>query len=199
MAEATEKLIREDCGNPAYREIGQWIIYDDGQDRWLASAETFEDGIEQFVGSILDGEFDGTELSDRTGALEEAYQAFCDQYCECIYSRIGSPSDIEALADSIGTSEEKEIVDELGCEDAYKEFLLDGMDFETNGYVTDGNQRIIGRIDDDGDFDAVEDFEMLSESEIREELVRQIGEIGDGFDWTPEMLKFAQVETVPVM
>ena len=116
-AERTKKeLSGEKQGGLSLDVVGEYVVVQDGVDRWLVLAEDYEKGVSDLVGDIRDGEFDYA-MNDE-GELEyDTYTQLC-QDVGCIYSCVGSPSNIDDIRDLDVTGEVlAEIFESLGLEE----------------------------------------------------------------------------------
>jgi hypothetical protein len=83
----------------AVREVGDYTIVDDEQDRWIQDTDNFTESAEEFIGEIVKGDrYDGMSVEEI--ADTEWYTDFC-MACGTLYSRIGSPSDIDKLVETL--------------------------------------------------------------------------------------------------
>jgi len=90
---------------------GSHTIVDDGQDRWAQSSDDYDTACESYLGIVLAGRFDDVDYTET-----DWYSDFCGE-CGCLYSRIGSPSDIDELAKSIDdASEFLDVCEKLGID-----------------------------------------------------------------------------------
>jgi hypothetical protein len=117
-ADRTKKeLSGEKQGGLFLEVVGEYVVVQDGVDRWLVLAEDYEEGVADLVGDILGGEFD--YAINEEGELEyDTYTQLC-QDVRCIYSCIGSPSNIDDVRDLEVTGEVlSEIFQSLGLEES---------------------------------------------------------------------------------
>lgn len=90
-------------------DIGDYVIVDDGQDRWTAARENFDEALESVIESVLDGSIN----PDPDEGYQPAYDKLCTA-CGCLYSNIGSPHDIDSLIDEM----ESDVIDMLAIFEA---------------------------------------------------------------------------------
>ena len=110
LAEATEADLRKLVSET----IGAYTIIDDGEDRWIAETDEVEECIEELMGEILDGSVE----PDPEEGYQPAYDRLCT-HCECLYTRIGSASNIDSLVNDLecDDSEKLRIFRSLGIQD----------------------------------------------------------------------------------
>ena len=108
------KAVKTDFEKLISRRIAGYVIVDDGQDRWIANETDYETCAAEVISDILSG--------DLIPNPDEGYQPAYDNLCfsvECLYSRIGAPSDIDQLVDDLdcGPTEMLEILEALSLDD----------------------------------------------------------------------------------
>jgi hypothetical protein len=101
--------------------IDEYAIVDDGQDRWLICYENLEAGIAEIVGDVLDGRYDHL-AGDVPELRYTAYTDLCS-LTSCLYSRIGSPSNIKDVAElEVSADVLSQIAEALAIEDELAEY-----------------------------------------------------------------------------
>lgn len=95
-------------------DIGDYVIVDDGHDRWIALRDQFDEALEDVIESVLDGSMTPDPDENHRWAYDSLWRK-----CGCLYSRIGSPSDIYDLVAELECEDEMmlEIFDALALED----------------------------------------------------------------------------------
>ena len=107
-------------GGISLETIGDFIVIDDGYDRWLARKEGYSDGIEVVIGELLDGAYDG--YLDKKGLHGLPYSELCNQV-PCIYSCY-SPCELSVFEEAILDPDIRtRIIEALEIEEEYAEYL----------------------------------------------------------------------------
>ena len=119
MAEQVEQDLmgdRQGEGGLSIRSVDEYLIVDDGMDRWLVRADDYEEAVRKILAEIIDSKRDDL-LDDPAELGSAAYDDLCSA-TSCIYSRIGGPSDLSDITDlEISDELRQEIVEALGVED----------------------------------------------------------------------------------
>lgn len=88
---------------------GEYVLVDDGSDRWIASEADFQESLDTVINAALDGVYDADDEGKK-----EAYDDLCYE-CDALYSRIGTGKynrDLPGLRDLLADCcDEDEIAD----------------------------------------------------------------------------------------
>ena len=96
IAERVEReALRGTQGGLRVSRIDDYIVIDDGTDRWVASTEDYDEAVEEVVSDILEGDL--CLDSDVNEHDVEWYTALCNA-CDYIHSNCGR-SDLQAVAE----------------------------------------------------------------------------------------------------
>lgn len=99
--------------------IGEYVVCDDGQDRWLATADDYQDGLNAVLASAIKGQYDKDD--------NDAYSDLCGE-CPAMYSNIGSGEYNERVPELLALL--RETLDDEQVEELCRELNIDVAEIE---------------------------------------------------------------------
>jgi hypothetical protein len=91
---------------------GDYIVVDDGQDRWLVDVGEFQDALDDILELAMSGSYGG---DDEREAMAEAYNGLCD-CCPALYSNLVAGrhnDDVDGLRELLDVSLSDEQIDDI--------------------------------------------------------------------------------------